>query len=354
MNHIQLIAFQKQWIDKLVQLNLGRPLYGQYLEGRINDFHKEWIPLTRDDIVMTRQVLNNEVVFDFDYQEWKDVRRASRKLVEYLEERKIPYIIASTGGKGIHIHLFLDIHSVEIDEELLNGSYEKSVDVMRAIRIAVFHAIVEKAKLKVGERTSPEGLDLRKVNFSTRSVVRDFGCPRPDGNAKTVIITIPQDKPKCPIDQVVFPGDIELVDLARWKGLIEQQIKLESAAMEKASHATPVTITGRAISIPCYRKLLGGVQTGFRNETVFALGRLAAMVNCPVEETINDMKIFCRNSNMKEDEASSTIFSAYKYESKKKKRICGSMIYNFGSEICDRNNCPIEKEKRKELVNINE
>jgi hypothetical protein len=84
-----------------------------------------------------------------------------------------------------------------------------------------------------------------------------------------------------------------------------------------------------------------GTDKGIRNVAVFTIARLGSLVGNTYEETMKDAKIFCRNSQYQESEAEQTIKSAYRYHDRKP--FCGSIIYNFGSEVCDKRNCPIHK-----------
>lgn len=347
MNEQELIDKQKEWINKLIEINKNRPLYGQYIDGRPDDFKKPWVLLDKNDVILTRQILNREIVFDFDFDTWIKVRNNARKLKEYLDYYNIPYIIASSGGKGIHIHVFIDEKTINLKDEhnLIERCVDLDVDIAKVIRKTIFDDIVKKTKINVSSPKNRSGLDTTKVYFSLQvgrgSMIRDFGCYRLNGNAKSVINEIPNDMPVIKKEDVIFPKEIKLANVSKWSSAIEEALNKTISYEVKKNEEGEIYINCKGIDIPCYNSLLKGVDKGARNLAVFSIGRLGSLVGNSEKETLDDIKIFCENSNYQISEATQTVKSAYKR--KDKHRFCGTIKTFFGEEICDKENCPILK-----------
>lgn len=350
----EVIDKQREWIKKLVVINKGRPLLGQYLENRMDDFKKPWLDIDyRDDLLVTRQILKNEIVFDFDYKDWSKVREEGNKLIKYLNKENIIYITALSGGKGLHIHLFLDTASLTIDENIGNN-LNKSIEIPRVVRKCIYDEIVRKAKLKKVDSKNAEGLDTRKVYFTSvdgkGSLIRDFGCVRNslEGQVKSMWVgEIPAIRPDVTFKNMVFPENVPLMYASRWNALVGKELVQMNKVFSKAS-ATVIDIRGHGRQIPCYCNVLKGVSRGARNNAVFTLARLGCFVGNPIEETISDMTVFCDNSDFSLTEATTAIKSAYR--KRDTGSFCGTIIDSFGVKICDRKLCPIYAEKHKDEV----
>jgi hypothetical protein len=352
MNEKELIAAQKAWLEKLKPLNKNRVLLGQYLEGDPTNFLKKWIELEKNDVVLTRQVLRMEVIFDFDYPTWSKVRSQAKKLVDYLNYANLEYMMATTGGKGIHVHLFMDWENIEIPNDVLLDCQKYEVDVWRVVRRVVFNSIVEKANLKVGTVKDREGLDTSKVYFTTMhdskgSLIRDFGCPREDGNVKSLIKVVPYEKPNIKMTECVFPDKIVLTNIKRWTNEIEQALKEAIYNIKNNTVVLPENFKSKSRDIPCYNYLLKGSEEGIRNITVFTMARIAHMVGASMDETLKDMDVYCKNSHYKDSEARSTVVSAYRQTDQKP--FCGTIKYTFGNEACNEKDCPINKYRKREV-----
>lgn len=348
MDDREIIEHQKEWISRLTCLNKNKQLIGQYMMGRPDDFKKQWIPLDRDDVILTRQILNSELVFDFDCKTWAEVRKNSQKLVKFLDYIDIPYILAYSGGKGIHVHIFMDVSTLNLYDEdgIVENVIKYNIDVARVIRKTIFDDIIKENKLAVVTADNDGGLDTGKVYFSLNvgkgSMIRDFGCFRSNGKVKSVITNVPHDMPEIYKEDVVFPADIRLASIVRWSRKIENAIN-DAIYHEKAKERAPtMNIKCHGREVPCYRNLLKGVDNGMRNVAVFSLGRIGNLVGNSELETLKDVEEFCENCNYNSSEAEQTVHSAYRYD--EIHRFCKTLRTNFGKNICDYKNCPLKTE----------
>lgn len=55
-----------------------------------------------------RSLLRREVLFDFDQPDWPSLREAAERVSTKLQAVGCPYYLWTTGGKGLHINVFLE------------------------------------------------------------------------------------------------------------------------------------------------------------------------------------------------------------------------------------------------------
>ncbi|MGC8646930.1 MAG: hypothetical protein ACP5T9_05300 [Thermoplasmata archaeon] len=120
-----------------------------------------------------RTVLTNEVVFDIDTQDWNEVKRLALLLTNFLSLKGIPYIMGQSGGKGVHIHVFL-----KLAHDFLNSINffvsDDRLDLPREIRLAFFEWVSKNVNIDMHSSI----LDRSLVSWSSNSkghMVREFG-----------------------------------------------------------------------------------------------------------------------------------------------------------------------------------
>ncbi|KYK38410.1 MAG: hypothetical protein AYK18_17225 [Theionarchaea archaeon DG-70] len=148
-----------------------------------------------------RTVLHNEVVFDLDFWNWKDIKRYGNKLVETIQNENIPFLLAYTGGKGLHIHVFFNIPNLPGFENY----------TLQEIRMKLAKKILRKAEIEEKLIGKNKPFDTSCINWSDTTkghLIRIFGGK--NKSFKTLISEIPEFRPYIPYDQVIFPQGIEL------------------------------------------------------------------------------------------------------------------------------------------------
>ena len=83
------------------------------------------------------------------------------------------------------------------------------------------------------------------------------------------------------------------------------------------------------------------VYHNFNPQTQVVLRWNEVDLNYPLELFLKDMEEFCKNSKYRYNEAVQSVKSAYRY--KEKRKLCGTICMNFGSEVCSKKDCPINK-----------
>jgi P4 family phage/plasmid primase-like protien len=160
---------QKAWVDGL-QAESDKQLLFSKRNPDTKDGWTGWYPIDSIGEPEARSVLRNEVVFDDDAPEWKDVYDRSSRIWKVLKERKIPATLWATGGKGIHIHVFLKLpDDVDFD----------------AARLLFWNDILDAANVPKADRKSGDGgLDIAKVKFTTKDPAKKGTLIRLEGAAK--------------------------------------------------------------------------------------------------------------------------------------------------------------------------
>lgn len=274
MENDGIINCQKVWLDKLAVFS-KKPLLVKAIEGKLPkellgtnaeglyrwSYYKDVWLLVRTPI-FTRGILPNEIVFDPDTQIWDDLKREFEKIVSTCKRLNIPYLLAYSGGKGCHLHIFFDHFSVTIPEELFEKAKENKYDIFRAFRQYIFEYVVRES----GANLELLKIDKPKVNwqiFSMGSQVRDFGTMRPGGFCKTLIHDIPVVRPTAPLP-LEFPVAAEM-----WKippehvSNIINIIKVGIVHQNKWNKQELPPIQGLKIEdIPCISNIMRGLDSG--------------------------------------------------------------------------------------------
>jgi len=125
-----------------------------------------------------RNVLMNEIVFDFDWSSYIKNYNKAKLVVEALENRNIPYYIYATGGKGIHIHIYFNklIATNTKHKELLKEANSYGF-IPKHIRLWFWNLILEEAG--IDEKFRGKYVDSQVIKFDyfagSSHLIRDCG-----------------------------------------------------------------------------------------------------------------------------------------------------------------------------------
>ena len=130
----------------------------------MNKYHHpgKWMPskiiLDKKKCADYRTILNNELIIDIDAPQWNIIYAMIRFINRALIINKIPYILAYSGGRGVHYHIFFDDH------------YLLKVADKRQVKKFLFDCILVQAGLNVESKY----YDQSPINKS-RSLIRVIG-----------------------------------------------------------------------------------------------------------------------------------------------------------------------------------
>jgi hypothetical protein len=145
--------------------------------------------------------MDNEVFFDMDEPDWDMLRLYTQPLLNYLDEHNIPYILAGSGGKGIHLSCWFDA----LEYQKMYG--------FREVRLALWNYILN--EIGVDESLKGEGRPYCNavVNFGDTvqfgKILREFGGNK-NGNYKTMVDHVPFIRKKMYQKGCVFPDKVSL------------------------------------------------------------------------------------------------------------------------------------------------
>lgn len=332
MDEGQIIREQFLLLKELQSLSPKRPILVQH------SLNEKWHSCNHDRRILTRSILPNEVIFDFDFKEWSHVKAEGDKLITWLKERGAPFILAHTGGKGVHVHLLLDSEKWEIAKDIGKAAKEFNIDLPRMARETVFDLVIRGAGLNA------EGLDRGKVAWSEvskGSMIREFGCLRDDGGVKTVITEIPASRPEPGSLPLAFPEAVERWDITKQAPLIN--IALEDRIKALRDYIPPVSeYKGSADTIPCFPVMMNGGNEGQRNAIAYSLSLLMKKCGTPEEEAKTALSLFvsrCDNADSDlEKQLLKTLEGAYR---KDYRLSCWKIRKDVGEEACQRQKCPL-------------
>lgn len=255
------------------------------------DIHTPWEheSLYKGQVLSLRSILLTEIVFDLDIKDWKEMKATGDKLDAYLRRMGADPVKAHSGGKGVHLHVF--INPPMFDDETEAAIKKFNIDRFNVTRQAIFNKILAEAHIE------QPGIDLLKVGWSARakgSMIRTFGCPRADGGYKTLITEIPETRPA--------PGSLPLVFPDAYKMWAAPPIFVAAAAAamkaEIANHqkeAPTITCACSADGVPCHALVLKAGVRGKRNENAYNLAMLEKTCGTPLEMAKSAMVQYAAN-----------------------------------------------------------
>jgi len=261
---------------------------------------------------VTRGILINELVIDFDISDRRELEAQHARAVDVLRRWGWTAYSAPTGGKGIHLHAFIDPR-VSIPEDLFQRIIEledkKGVetDAWCHIRDHLFERLVREARLTVANaKEGRPGVDRAKVHwskFSKGSPIRMVGCVRDNGRTKTLD---PAGK------TLIFPAKPPVLnDLTPFLPEIWNRIRAD-VDHNLSRDLAQIDLGGKAAELPCISGIVAsGAPEGDRNLLWFAVAGLLHRTGTPEDRAEAMAREFARNSNASEQEMISTTRSAY-------------------------------------------
>ena len=354
-NYNAVINSQHEWLKTLQSEQpkeqiLIKAIEGETPEKMDSDLYR-WLPYAYiwakiKKPIYTRGILSNEILIDPDTLDWDVMKDGIEKLTKYFKENNIPFIMGFSGGKGIHISLFLE--NLPLDKELIKDIDQTDIDVPKTVRRALVKALAEKTKINLDDI----GIDWGKINFNIEnkgSQVRTFGTTRAPGQYKTLIEEIPDHKPEPYELPLIFPTKVELWEIkgTEFENVVLDALKVEVERAKKANEHTFNDIDFSGIDIlkfPCIRMLF---ESGIRNGRYYAgISLLLMCEKCGVtkEKTETYLKklfetfpeITSPDSNLRINNALTMYGKGYKFSCRMVKEI-------FGEKFCNFSNCPVKE-----------
>jgi len=199
---------QHEWLKCLDRLSDRR----LKVSKNVKDHPGQWEPFapelpTRKDY---RTVLQNEVVFDIDSDNWDDIRFLASKLTQTLAKLNIRDISSITGGRGVHISFFFKPTGEQESKLRENNLTYRDLRIWLARRIAD-EAGIDKELIGIGKT-----IDLSVIDWDDDSkghLLRTFGGSKNNNEGKpigykTLVRLFPKTKPVCKsLVDVEFPDE---------------------------------------------------------------------------------------------------------------------------------------------------
>lgn len=264
-----VVASQRDWLRKLQDLT-NKPILIQ--RHKNNTWH-DW----QDDIPSlpyhTRTLLPCEICFDPDVRDWQVMKTGMDTLKNFMDRVGIPYVLAYTGGKAVHLHVFF-MTNIPLPESLIQRIRNcNGIDVGKEVRIYLANWLLDRADVDAGVIV----LDFGKISWNSSSkgsMIRTIGSQRENGDYKTVIDSIPEEKPcRLPLR---FPETLGLWDIAPLRDsiaehlerCIEQREQAENEHLKQALiHLMKKPWEGKGRScIGLQSALKGGIPESHRDE----------------------------------------------------------------------------------------
>ncbi len=134
-----------------------------------------------------RSILKNELVIEIDSSDWGTVRDGTRKIVEVLDKWHAQncYYLSFSGNNSIHVHVFLSVKSVDLDDN--------TAKVLEGIDRDEIRKEIKRYLMRQIQFAADVIID---TNLSSRHLIRLEGSiNEKSGNHCTQIDSIPDIKP---------------------------------------------------------------------------------------------------------------------------------------------------------------
>lgn len=230
----------------------------------------------------------NEVVIDLDDKVWKNNAEMAQRFINYFKSQDIPYHLYWSGGKGLHIHVYLEdpeIKNAGVQKQLTDA-IKKGIHIWKELRLAFVREAMEQVGLKPHCLGRGKGvlIDQAKLDFNDRDLkltpIRACGGRKMEIKTKkfsqdeeifttwkTLLEEIPLKKPARGVrgfDDVVYPDKFELAKVSEWEvGRICKDY-LDKFDVKQAELVSDIEFTGKHLSLPCVQSLLNKTEEGKR------------------------------------------------------------------------------------------
>ena len=179
-----------------------------------------WVPLYDviskypEKPIHSRLILRNEIVLEIDNPDWATVRDGTRRIIGLLEKwnAKDSYYLSFSGNNSIHVHIFMDLKSIEIFPETseIIGNQEGIVAAVKKWIMAQF---------EIGA-----SVVLDKQLSGTHMIRLEGGFNEKSKKFCTQIDAIPEVKPQYYDIQIPNEMPSNLWDLSSWSSYINRYL----------------------------------------------------------------------------------------------------------------------------------
>ncbi len=329
-----LKARQMQMLECLQAIEPNRPIEVMHFFG--DPWHL-WTECTHYKPFLARTVLANELVFDFDSPDWTELVGEAWKLVEHLGRTNVPYYLAFTGGKGLHVHVFPDPASVAIAEGLGRSLERYGIDVMCQVREFLADRLLAEAGVD-RQRAKVDWAKIRWSKFTRGSMIRMCGARRTDGACKTLIDGVPPERPSSlPLQ---FPKVIMMWDIHHLQEDIVRLLGQQTSRAEESAFR-PVA-KGSLNDYPCYARLMEGLEVGKRELGAFNIALWNKAKGVPESQAAAEMAIYSQHCQDADEALLRENLATLKgtYSRSYHGISCEAIKANLGPEFCNIEHCP--------------
>lgn len=245
--------------------------YNRLIEGAYRP--SDWQPLGVHKKIDYRTVLRNEVVFDLDFQKWDLTKKYADKIMENLHILGAPFLLALSGGKGIHISLFFSAKG--FDPEKMELARKLGLQY-KDLRLWLWHHVLDQAGVDRAQRGPGKPFDSACVGWSDLAsghLLRTIGGQKPikgdDGSwsfrFKHMLAELPAKRAHWPEEEELeFPKAVELYEIP--PNLLNNFLdKYATEKVERPSQEPIVNYPGKHLQLSCIQRLRQGMPAGQRN-----------------------------------------------------------------------------------------
>lgn len=347
-----------KWLPRGERRMIGRRPEGmtaaEYAEAR-----------TRFDEVLrgpyfTRGILPFELVLDLDIKDPKEQEGQAALIHAYFSRLGWTIYELPTGGKGRHVHAFIDPRTLKLPDPLrenitrLGARDGERYFEWRYVRAWFLRELVQAGVRLLDHKKGTDGVDRAKIGWSAADAdwraegsnhgtqVRIVGCVRESGRTKTLdpqgaMLITPTAQPVLNDLGPLLPQIIE--DL-------EAQTESELARPEIVAD-----MPGQLANIGCIKGLVeNGVPELHRNEVWFRVATLSAAAGASRDDLDAMLRTYAAACPRRPGESENSLFSDYESTTASgtrqagrpdaPRKSCGWLRHNITNEYCNPE-CPM-------------
>lgn len=356
------VAFVQSWTPK-------RPILVQPLRAEADQVRTRWAPLESlppNAEIWTRGIGLNELVFDFDVAPWARVAEAGRRLTEAMDALSFDHVKAASGGKGAHVHGWIDPESVKLPTFLFNALKRWGVDPWREVRWVVANALIDAAGWPTDEE-DPDGweaarwapphgrgvFDKTKLRWDGNrkgSMVRAFGCVGRNGFRKTVLPSWDENPTALPLKfpewREVAPWRVPRALQGRIIKALAEAVRIKRRALDGPAledHANhPYDLGKRLKSVPCAAAFVkNGAPHGARHYSFLNLVTTCRALGYSKEAAQRFVRQALAACNLPESDKAAMIPDEVYSPAWELRTTCPSP--NVNPELCCANKCALSR-----------
>lgn len=313
-----------------------------------SDVKEPWITLetfksSGGTAIRLRSALYNELIFEVDNENWNEMYAQTKKVYDWLTERKAPVYIVYTGGKSLHLRVYMNVGTIETDRETMKMLEEYGIDLWRALRVFFYDKVKRETGAEMDKQMFSWGSDTKGRMERTEGSIHE------SGSFCSYLSSIPEKKPA--EYELQFMPKPTLWDISTFTEEINAYLRELISTARREDPEQDLSLSGIDYAgVPCLKNFLEkGTKLGQRHSGLYSVASLCRELRLPIEQAKETARKYLQAC---EDQGSikwnADIKNVEDIYAGKKRFSCYTLRDIFG-EYCDKRKCSIYAKRTEAL-----